>query len=194
MSYYLSRIQTLKPYRAPIEQQMQKMKDNAAKLNEKMTEIPEEEEKEHKEDSKEEKIDKIEEENTEKIEEKTVKSQEKPIDLYDFYEKLLCLKDTQIKIIPIFEDIDKIVEKKKFLGAFDLVILGFIHSGYIKKPEILNIMKPKSEIFVESTRFLVPLKIKEREDLDLKLLDFAKALKIEEKPFSKPFYKRFAKQ
>lgn len=193
MSYYISRIQTLKPYRAPIEEQMKKMKDNAAKLNEKMAEIPEEEEKDQqeiKEEENEKNQEKIE-QKSEKIEEKSAQNQEKPI---DFYEKLLCLKDTQLKIIPIFEDIDKIVEKKKFLGVFDLVILGFIHSGYIKKPEILNIMKPKSEIFVESTRFLVPLKIKEREDLDLKLVDLAKTLKIEEKPFSKPFYKRFAKQ
>ena len=195
----------MKAYRAPIEEQYQKMKDNAAKLNEKMEEIPETKEEEEEKQKSEEDTSKIEKntENSNNIEqiEKIVdnskriegKIEKKEENFVEFYKNLLCLKDSQIKIIPIFEDIDKIIEKKKFMNFFDVAVFGFIHSGYIKKPELLNIMKEKSEILIESSRYLVPLKIKEREDLDLKLIELAKNLKLEEKSMSKPYYKCFSK-
>lgn len=192
VNYYLTRMQTLKQYRAPIEEQFKKMKDNAAKLNEKLEDIDENKEEEEKELEITEKVEienkpiQIEEKNNEKMN----KNSEKPI---EFLKQILCLKDSKIKIIPTFEDIDKILEKKKFQGIFDVVILGFIHSGYIKRKELLNVVKEKGEVWIESARFLVPLKIKERDDLDKKLVEFAKDIKLEEKMYGKPYYKRFSK-
>lgn len=172
-------IQSLKQYRAPIEEQFQKMKENAEKLNEKMEAIPELVEEEVK---KEEEPNKN--ENTEK---KEVQKQEK----YEFFEELLALKGAKIKIIPIFEDIEKISEKKKFQNLFDLVLLGFVHGAYIKKPEFPRILKKNGEVLVENAHFLVPLKAKERDDLNEKLVECGKALNFANKVFSKKYYTRF---
>ena len=172
-------IQSLKQYRAPIEEQFQKMKENAEKLNEKMEAIPE---------LVEEEIKKEEESNrNEKNEKKETQKQEK----YDFFEELLVLKGAKIKIIPIFEDIEKIGEKKKFQNLFDLALLGFAHGAYIKKPEFSKLLKKNGEVLVENAHFLVPLKMKEREDLNEKLIECGKALNFVNAPFSKKYYTRF---
>jgi len=160
------------------------MKENAEKLNEKMPEIPELVEEEVKK-----------EEETvipEKKTELNMKKETQKLEKFVFFQELLALKGTNLKIIPIFEDIDKICEKKKLQGFFDVAVLGFIHGAYIKKTDFLKILKKNADIFVENARYLVPLKPKEREELNMKLVECAKTLNLKEQSYSKNCYTRFS--
>lgn len=165
-------IQNAEKFRSPIDEELRKMQENAQKLNEKMEEIPE-----------------LVEEETKKIENN--KTNDNINDKFEFFKELLALKDCKIKIIPTFEDIEKIFEKKKYQGIFDVIVLGFIHSGYLKKPELAKISKKNVEIWMESTKFLVPIKQKEREELNLKLSELAKSMNLKERVMEKDYHKRF---
>ena len=191
----------MKIFHAPIEEELRKMQDNAKKTNEKLEDVIEEADKNLEEEEKKEEIieknDKSEnfDKNIIKNEainvEKTPKKIENPENI-TFYSELQALKGVQLKIIPIFEDIEKIYEKKKFQGFFNIIVLGLIHSGYIKKNDICKILKKNAEIYIENTKFLVPLQPKDRDSMNGKITECGKNLNFIEKSFDKGFYKRFS--
>ena len=45
---------------------------------------------------------------------------------FGFEEILQGFKNMKVKIIPIFEDLEKMGQKKKFKELFDVVTIGFI--------------------------------------------------------------------
>ena len=57
-----------------------------------------------------------------------------------------------IKIIPIFEDLEKMASKKKFKDLFDIVTIGFIQSGFLNKDYLKNIINDESVVFMEKAK------------------------------------------
>lgn len=45
-------------------------------------------------------------------------------------------KDYNVKIIPLFEDIEKIISKKKYQKFFHVGVIGFIHSGFFNNEKL----------------------------------------------------------
>lgn len=54
-----------------------------------------------------------------------------------------------IKIIPIFEDIEKMSKKKKFKNFFDIVVCGFITGNCLLKEYMDELINKDSVIFLE---------------------------------------------
>ena len=65
----------------------------------------------------------------------------------------------------------------KFQEFFDVVCLGFTHSGYLNKG-VENVIRKKGLLLVEKATYLVPKKKEERKELNTKLRSL-----IEEKHF-----------
>ena len=58
-------------------------------------------------------------------------------------------------------DSDKLVHANKFKDFFDVVCLGFAHSGYLTKG-VESIARPGGLLLVEKGSYLVPKKKEER--------------------------------
>ena len=53
------------------------------------------------------------------------------------------------------------LSKPKFQGMFDVVVVGFIHSGLFAK-DVYNLVKEGGELMAEKSTYLVPKKKEER--------------------------------
>ncbi|CAD8212744.1 unnamed protein product [Paramecium pentaurelia] len=75
---------------------------------------------------------------------------------------LQTFQKLKVKIIPIFEEFDKLCGKKKYQNFFDVGVLGFMESIKVKDPKLRELFKKQSKLFVESTQFIVPFTKEER--------------------------------
>jgi hypothetical protein len=56
---------------------------------------------------------------------------------------LKVFKKLAVKIVPLFEDVEKLATRSKFKHLFDVGYIGFFHSAFINKEELKNIFKPE---------------------------------------------------
>lgn len=68
------------------------------------------------------------------------------------------------------------LSKPKFKGMFDVVVVGFIHSGLFAK-DVYDLVKEGGELMAEKSRYLVPKKKEERKEIDEKMRDIIEKAK-----------------
>ena len=59
-------------------------------------------------------------------------------------------KKLKIKIVLTNEDIIKLTGRAKLKNYFDAISVGFIHSGFFKEKQNIEILKPNGIVFAET--------------------------------------------
>ena len=88
--------------------------------------------------------------------------------------QLIVFRNLKIKIIPIFEDIEKIILRKKFSQFFDVAVIGFYNSAYVKNKDLKNIWGTQGHFSLSQDDFIKLLITGhlQSSDIDLYLREF----------------------